>query len=168
MATSTVAPQRPRAFLTIVGGGLLAGILDGLDAVIYYGLMFGVSAQRIFHHIASGLIGTHVSIRLGWCGVALGVALHFAIAFGAAAVYYFVALKLPLLIHRPVLSGTVFGLGLYVFMYHIVIPLSALPKNPNPSFSWPSFIDEIFAHVILVGIPIALMARRSARVKTVF
>ena len=165
MATSTVAPPRPRAFLTIIGGGLLAGILDGADAVVYFGLMFGVSAQRIFHHIASGLIGTQASARAGWLGVALGVLLHFTIAMGAAAVYYLVALKLPILIRRPFLSGTIFGLGLYLFMYHVVIPLSALP-NLHAPFSWPNFINEIFAHVVLVGIPIALMAQRSARVKT--
>ena len=75
------------------------------------------------------------------------------------------ALKLAPLIRRPILSGTIFGLGLYVFMYHVVIPLSAVPKNPHAAFSWPNFADEIFAHIVLVGIPIALMAQRSARVK---
>jgi uncharacterized membrane protein YagU involved in acid resistance len=156
--------SKPRPLPTIIGGGLLAGVLDGLDAIIYYGLMFGVSAQRIFHFIASGLIGPHASARLGWCGVALGVVLHFSIAIGAATVYYFAALKLPILIHRPVFSGTIFGLGLYLFMYHVVIPLSAVPRDPHAPFSWPNFIDEIFAHIVLVGIPIALMAQRSTRI----
>jgi hypothetical protein len=50
-------------------------------------------------------------------------------------------------------------------MYHVVIPLSAVPKNPHATFSWTTFVDEIFAHIVLVGIPIALMAQRSARVK---
>lgn len=166
MATSTVTAPQPRALPTIFGGGLLAGLLDGADAVIYYGLMFGVSPARIFHHIASGLIGIRASAQLGWLGVALGVLLHFSIAVGGAAVFYLVALKLPLLIRRPLLSGAIFGLGLYVFMYHAVIPLSALPKNPHTAFSWPNFIDEIFAHIILVGFPIALIARHSALKRT--
>lgn len=163
MGDSMMTAPRPRALATILGGGLLAGVLDGLDAIIYYGLMFGVSAQRIFHHIASGLIGAQASARLGWCGVALGVVLHFSIAIGAAVVYYFAALKLSILVRRPLFSGTIFGLGLYLFMYHVVIPLSAVPKNPHAPFSWPNFIDEIFAHIVLVGIPIAWMARRSAQ-----
>lgn len=162
MASSTITAPRPRALETVIGGGLIAGLLDGLDAIIYYGAMFGVSPARIFHHIASGLIGTRASAQLGWPGVALGVLLHFLIAIGGAAVFYLVALKLPLLVRRPLLSGAIFGLGLYVFMYYVVIPLSALPKNPHAAFSWPNFIDEIFAHIVLVGFPIALMARRSA------
>ncbi|HTA86669.1 MAG TPA: hypothetical protein VK729_10385, partial [Silvibacterium sp.] len=98
-------------------------------------------------------------------GVVLGVALHLSIALGAATSYYFAALKFSLLIRRPFLSGTVLGLGLYLVMYHIVIPLSALPKNPHATFSIADFISEIFAHVVLVGFPIALLARRSTRVK---
>ena len=165
MVTSVVTTPRPRAWGTIAYGGLLAGFLDGADAIIYYHLIFGIPVQSIFHYIASGLIGVQASIHAGLAGVALGVILHLSIAIGAAAVYYFAALKLPVLLRRPILSGTIFGLGLYVFMYHVVIPLSAVPKNPHATFSWENFADEIFAHIVLVGIPIALIAQRSARVK---
>jgi hypothetical protein len=44
----------------------------------------------------------------------------------------------------------------------MVIPLYALPKRP-PGISWPAFIDEVVAHTLFVGLPIALMAARSAR-----
>jgi hypothetical protein len=162
MATSITAPPRPRALPAILGGGLLAGLLDGTDAIIYFGLKSNVHAGRIFHYIASGLIGIRASIQAGWLGVLLGVILHFTIAIGAAAVYYFVALKLPLLIRRPFLSGTIFGLGLYVFMNFVVVPLSAVPKPPHPVFSWLDLASGIFAHVVLIGIPIALIAQRSA------
>jgi hypothetical protein len=165
MATSIVTTPRPRAWGTIAGGGLLAGFLDGTDAIIYYHLTFGIPVQSIFHYIASGLIGVQASIHAGLAGVALGVILHFSIAIGAATVYYFAALKLPILVRQPILSGAIFGLGLYVFMYHVVIPLSAVPKNPHATFSWTTFVDEIFAHIVLVGVPIALMAQRSTRVK---
>ncbi|HSY72917.1 MAG TPA: hypothetical protein VK798_11765 [Alloacidobacterium sp.] len=165
MAISTVPITRPQAALTIWGGGLLAGLLNGVHAIVYYGVKSGVSAPSIFRYIASGLIGSHAARQSGWAGVVLGVALHLSIALGAATVYYFAALKFSLLIWRPFLSGTVLGLGLYVVMYHIVIPLSALPKNPHAAFSIADFISEIFAHVVLVGFPIALLARRSTRVK---
>jgi hypothetical protein len=45
---------------------------------------------------------------------------------------------------------------------HVVIPLSALPERP-PGISWPAFIDEVVAHTLFVGLPIALMASRSAQ-----
>ena len=165
MATPAVAKPSPHAGETIAGGGLLAGLLDGAHAVIYYSLISGIAAGSIFRYIASGLIGTHAVIGLGALGIVLGVVLHFVIAFGAAAVYYVAALKMPVLIRRPFLSGTIFGLGLYAFMYHVVIPLSAVARNPHAAFSWAGFASEIFAHVVLVGIPIALIARHSALVK---
>ncbi|HTZ90025.1 MAG TPA: hypothetical protein VMA71_06785 [Alloacidobacterium sp.] len=165
MATTIASPPRPRAIPTILGGGLLAGLLDGTDAIIYFGLKSNVSAGRIFHYIASGLIGIRASIQLGWLGVILGVILQFTIAIGGAAVYYFAALKLPILIRRPFLSGTIFGLGLYTFMNLVVVPLSAVPKNPHPTFSWIDLASGLFAHIVLIGIPIALIAQRSARVK---
>ncbi len=165
MATSIVTALRPRPLPTIAGGGLLAGLLDGVDVITYYGLKSGVAAQNIFRYIASGLIGMRAAVHAGALGVILGVGLHFTVALGAAAVYYLVALKLSILIRRPFLSGTIFGLGLYFFMNRIVVPLSAVPKNPNAVFSWTDFASGIFAHVVLIGIPIALMAQRSACVR---
>jgi uncharacterized membrane protein YagU involved in acid resistance len=76
--------------------------------------------------------------------------------------YYLLALKLTLLVRRPWLSGAIFGLVFYAFMYGVVIPLSALPPRP-PGIPWPAVIDEIFAHIFLVGLPVALLAARSAR-----
>lgn len=47
-------------------------------------------------------------------------------------------------------------------MYRVVIPLSALPPRP-PGIPWAAVIDEIFAHIFLVGLPVSLLAARSAR-----
>jgi len=43
----------------ILSGGLVVGILDGLDAVIFFGLR-GVRPIRIFQAIASGLLGMNL------------------------------------------------------------------------------------------------------------
>src|SRR5262249_51849313 len=74
MTTSVTLPQpkRPRAFQTILLGGLVAGIFDGLDAVIFFGWTAGVSPGRIFQHIASGLLGTSAFHR-GWYTILLGI-----------------------------------------------------------------------------------------------
>jgi len=161
--TKTASKISP--FVSIVGGGLLAGLLDGADAIIYYGLMYGVSAKQISIHIASGLIGRHAAVQGGELSIVLGLFLHFLIAFSAATIFYLVAGKWPSILSHPLLSGTVFGLLWYMLMYRIVLPLSAIPRNPNPRFSLPDFADEIFAHIFLVGIPIALMATYSLHVK---
>ena len=48
---------RPRAFETIVYGGLAVAILDGLFAFVFYGLILGAKPLRIFQSVAVGLLG---------------------------------------------------------------------------------------------------------------
>jgi|ERR1700691_76246 uncharacterized membrane protein YagU involved in acid resistance len=151
----------PRAFQTILIGGSIAGLLDGLDAVVYYRLAFAVPPALLFQNIASGLLGRQ-SFHEGWHTVVLGVALQFLIAIGAAAVYYLASLVIPVLLRKPWIYGPIFGLGRYLFMHYVVVPLSAVPKRTAP-VTTTELLDQLFSHAILVGLPIALMARRSTR-----
>jgi hypothetical protein len=107
---------------TVVLGGLAAGVLDGMDAVLFYGLVDGVKPTALFQFIASSLLGRE-SFDGGWRIVALGIALHFVVAFGAAAFYYAASFQFPSILRRPFLCGPLFGLGLYFFMQRVVIPL---------------------------------------------
>ena len=47
---------RPKALETILFGGLIAGVLDGLDAAIYYDWVSGVVPARLCRGIASAMI----------------------------------------------------------------------------------------------------------------
>ncbi len=58
----------------------------------------------------------------------LGFVLHFAMALIMAAVYYVAATRIPLLVKRAVWCGPIYGLGLYLTMNYIVLPLSALGR----------------------------------------
>jgi len=115
----------------------------------------------LFQSIASGLLGPH-SFRGSWPTVALGIALQFFIAIGAATFYYASALLVPALVRQPWICGPAFGIGLFYFMQHVVIPLSAVHKRTAP-MSLIELVDQLLSHAFLVGLPIALMARRSAR-----
>lgn len=152
---------RPRAFETILVGGLIAGILDGLDAAIYYDLVSGVAPARLFRGIASGLLGAK-SFDGGWYTTLLGVGLHFTIAIGAAAVFYAACLAIPALLRKPWISGPAYGLVVYSVMHYIVVPLSLVRHRTAPMSGW-ELVDQLFSHMFFVGLPIALMARRSAR-----
>lgn len=165
MTTSITPLPRSHAWKTIACAGLFAGALDLADAILYFGLRFGVSPRRIFTHIASGLIGPRAAAHNPAASAVLGLLLHFFIACAAAAVFYCAAQLLPSMLQRPYTFGTLFGLVWYGFMYSVVIPLSAIPSNPNERFSFPSVANEILAHVFLVGIPIVLIVRRSALVR---
>ncbi len=152
---------RPKALETILFGGLIAGVLDGLDAVVYYGWASGVAPARLFQHIASGLLGAK-AFNGGWATTLLGVACHFTIAIGAAAVFYAASLMIPFLAQKPWISGPVFGLCVFLVMHNIVVPLSAVAPRKFPMMGW-ELADQLFSHMFFVGLPIALMARRSAR-----
>jgi hypothetical protein len=159
--SAPIVQQRPRAVPTILWGGLIAGILDGLDAVIFYRAAFGIPPARLFQGIARGLLGTR-ALTGGWKTVVLGIALHFTVAIGAAAFFYGASLLIPALFRNPWICGPAFGIGLYFFMQHVAIPLSAIPKRAHPA-PLIDVIDQLFSHMVFVGLPIALMARRSAR-----
>jgi uncharacterized membrane protein YagU involved in acid resistance len=143
----------------VLAGGLIAGTLDIAYACIFWGLKSDVPARRILQSVAAGLLGK-ASFEGGWQTAALGLALHYLIALSMSVVYYLVAARWPLLRERPVLCGAAYGMLLYGVMNYVVVPLSAAgagSKNPL----WITL--SIAAHVLLIGIPIALLARRAHR-----
>ena len=150
---------RNREFVkTILLGGLTVGILDGLFAVVYYGLILGVKTTRIFQAVAAGLLGKD-SFDGGTPTFLLGILLHFVVAACIAAVYFVASLKLPFLIQRAVVCGLIYGMIAYLVMNYVVVPLSnAVPGK----FSLVNFIVAFIGHAFLVGLPIALITRKFA------
>ena len=158
-------PARPRAFGTIVYGGLAVGVLDFLDANIFFGLWYGAKPMRIWQSVASGLIGRERAVVNGGLKTALlGVFLHFVIAFLIATVFYGASLILPTLIRQPVIWGLIYGVACYYVMTYVVVPLSAVPPRTAP-VPWPTFLNGVIGHALLVGLPVALCARRSAKAR---
>jgi len=146
-----------RGARVILMAGLLAGALDITAAFLVYGLR-GASPVRILQSIASGLLGG-AAFQGGWGAAALGAVLHFLIAIVAAAVYYGASRKLGILVRRPVISGLLYGVMVYVFMNHVVLPLSAVPKRP---FVLSMAAVIVVVHMLCVGLPIALVIRAAA------
>ncbi len=144
------------AFLAIFWGGLACGILDITQAFTAWGLQNGVKPVSILQHIASGLLGPR-SFQGGAKTAALGAVLHFFIAFTAAAVYYAASRWLPFMTNQAVLSGLLYGEAVFLFMYFVVVPLSAATKSP---FTMATLITGPIGHMFLVGLPIALAVRR--------
>ncbi len=150
-----VASTRLGLVKIIVGAGLIAGTLDIVDALIFYGLR-GVPAVRILQGIAYGLIG-HASYTQGMRSALLGLLLHFFIATTAAAIYILVSQKLPLSNH-PILFGSLYGVAVYLVMNYVVLPLSHVGLRPLPPLV--PLINGVGALIFCVGIPIALISSR--------
>lgn len=174
-----------RGLVAILLGGVCAGVLDILYAFVVYGpLSYELSPEQVLQSVAAGWIGREASRAGGMETAALGLATHFLIATLMAAVFVLAASRMSLLSKRPVFWGLVYGLGLYVVMNYVAVPLSAAATGHFPSglseaverlqtafsslrprydASHPWMIPgTIFTHTVLVGVPIALIARRFA------
>jgi hypothetical protein len=157
--TSTLG--NPRAFETILYGGLAVGVLDFTEIVLFVWLRGG-RPITVFQYVASGAIGRD-AYNGGWKTFLLGVMFHFVVAFGVATAFYMASRFLPILIRHAIVCGMIYGVAVYFFMNKVVIPLSAAAKLP---FTWIGFLNGIIGHALLVGLPVALIARWSSAKKS--
>lgn len=134
---------------------LVAGTLDILAAILLTLIIGKRSVADMLRFVASGPFpGASES---GTSGAALGLLVHFALMAVMVAVYFFAAKRWPALSAKPLWTGIVYGLITYVVMNLIVVPLR-WPQAWPPSFL--SVSTQLFCHIVLVGIPIALIAAR--------
>jgi hypothetical protein len=147
-----------RALPAILAAGLLCGVMD-ITAAFLTLAPKGISPRQILQGIASGLMGPP-SFRGGWTTGALGLAIHFLIAFTAAAIFYVASRKIPTLLDHPWLAGAGYALVVYGFMYWVVIPLDHLRSKP---VTLSGTVIAIVTHIVCVGLPISLVIHRFAR-----
>jgi uncharacterized membrane protein YagU involved in acid resistance len=168
----------------IIKGGLAAGALDILYAFVVYGpLTFGLTPPQVLQSVAAGWLGREPSMAGGLPTAALGLVTHFGIATAMAAVFVVAARRWRSLVDHAVLWGLIYGVILYVAMNYIVAPLSAAHASGHfpaslgeigarlcdafstlrPKNNVPLLIGTILTHTVLVGLPIALIARRELK-----
>jgi hypothetical protein len=131
----------------------IAGILDIAAAVILT-LIYGRDPMNMLRTVASGPFPG--AKGMGDAGAALGLAVHFGLMAIMAAAFVLAADRMPALKQRPLLWGLLYGLATYVVMNLIVVPLRF---GSFPS-SAVGVVTQLFCHIVLVGIPIALVAKK--------
>src|ERR1019366_10765443 len=141
----------PFRFAALFWAGLIAGSLDITDALVFYGLR-GVPPVRLLQNIASGLLGRD-AFQGGLGTAALGLLLHFAIACSAATFYYLLSRSFGLLNRYFVVCGLVYGLGVYLFMNHIVLPLAFVNRAP---LSGVALVNGVLAVMLFIGLTISM------------
>ncbi len=140
---------------------LVAGTLDILFAIILT-LVRGNDPAAMLRSVGSGPYPA--ATEMGTAGSALGLITHFTLMAIMAAVFVLAARQRPSLLDKPIQSGVLYGLATYVVMNLIVVPLRFdTPLPPKPM----SIATQLFAHIVLVGIPIALIAAHQFRARTV-
>lgn len=130
----------------------IAGTLDILAAVLLT-LAYGRAVPGMLRYVASGPFPD--AVRWGDAGAALGLGVHYALMAVMAAAFILAADRFPRFKQQPVVWGLIYGIDTYIAMNLIVVPLRF--------GTWPSatgVATQLFCHLLLVGLPIAFVARR--------
>jgi hypothetical protein len=139
---------------TILTATAVAGTLDILSAFVF---STTASPPQVLRYVATGPFGDGMA-DAGAGGALLGLLVHYGIMTIMVTVFVLASRRWPALTASPILSGIAYGLLLYGVMYWIVLPLRFPALFP---ITQPIRVAKaLFSHLILVGIPIAVIARR--------
>ena len=142
------------AIRAIVITGLVVGAMDITSAFII-AISRGSTVTRLLQFVASGLIGQK-AFQGGTATAALGLVLHFVIAFTVVIVFYIASRRLAVLRRWAVPSGILYGMIVFAVMNLIVLPLSAA----RPRHSLTGDLIQIGIHMFVIGLPTSLLLRR--------
>lgn len=115
----------------------------------------GSTAVRLLQFVASGLLGAE-AFQGGSSTAALGLALHFMIAFTVVIVFYVARERLAFAREHAVAAGITYGILVWLAMNLIVLPLSAA----RPRHALVPDLIQIGIHMCIIGLPTSLLLRR--------
>jgi hypothetical protein len=157
-ALASSVPHRHSAARSIASIALVAGTADITGACIH-AAFFGATPVRVFHSVASGLLGPK-SFEGGAATAALGLFLHYFIMTCWATAFYLASRKFTSLVDKWYIWGPMYGVFVHVFMQYVTIPLSAIRPRP---FNLQNFLIGLGIHMVCVGTAIAYTTRRCTR-----
>ncbi|HET7696041.1 MAG TPA: hypothetical protein VFK57_10065 [Vicinamibacterales bacterium] len=152
--------NRARWGSAFVVSALTAGVLDITYAILFSYFRSGTTPARLLQSVASGALGRDAYAG-GAATAALGLGFHFLIAFIITAVFFAAAARVPALTSHPAVTGALYGIGVYLVMNFVVIPLSKIGPRPLPAAI--VVVTGVLVHMFLIGFPIASGARRAFR-----
>ena len=166
MPTPSATPVAPPAgglidWSALLPAWLICGVLDINAAFISAYFTANRTPMWVLRAVASALLGRDAAFNGGaWVG-AMGLAMHFTVAFTAALIFHLFSRKFPVLLRHAIPFGMLFGFGVYLFMNCITIPgcswfrslYLGTPVNwSHAQFAWPQF----GIHLTCVGLGISL------------
>ena len=138
-------------------------IVGGLDFV-YASLstvLRGGSFVKLWQFVGSGLLGPQ-AFSMGLVGAVCGVVFHFLIMaiFGAAICFLY--RKMPLIGKQPVAAGIAYGIGIWLVMNFLVVPLSHTGAKAPP-VELGAILNLGFAMHLVIGLLLVLITKRGLR-----
>lgn len=135
---------------------LVAGALDALDGVVFFGLK-GLNPIQVLQFIASGVLGA-AAFTGGLTAAGVGVLVHFSITAVIAAIYIFASQRVSVLRSQWVLCGLLYGAAVWAVMNLVVLPHTAVAHSP---ITLAALLNGILGHAFLIGLPISYFARKT-------
>lgn len=132
------------------------GVLD-ISKAIFFATLGGGSGIRVLQSVASGALG-RTAYAGGLITAALGLGLHFLIAFSVFTAYYLTSARFPALVRHALVLGPLYGVATHIFMQFVVFPLSAIGPVPH---RLAGMVDGILTHIICVGLPTGVVTREA-------
>jgi hypothetical protein len=134
-------------FSRLIRAGLLTGVTDGLFSSVLSVVFYHSTASRLFQGVAAVLLGQE-AFNGGTATVALGVLMHFGVAFGWSALFLFLVMRsrwIHGLLASPygvVKVASLYGPFIWMVMSLAVIPLlTHRPPTINNRW-WIQFIGH--------------------------
>ena len=157
---STSLNNRNSLVRSIVLGGVIIGTLHLIIQDFFvFSLLDNTPFISVLQYMASGALG-NAAFAGGLATALLGVLFHALVCFAVASIFILSADRIPLLRRNVVVGSLLYGIGVFIVMNLIVLPLSAAPRLPpwEPS----QLIELIIEHALVAGLPLGLLIRRNA------
>lgn len=148
-----------KQFSKLLKIGLIVGILDGVAACVNAYIKSGITPDRVFKYIASGVFGS-AAFKGDTMMIVWGCLFHLTIAIIWTIIFYWVFRYFKLSRYSFLLNGLAFGIIIWALMQFVVVPLSGVPPLP---FSFKGAVVMIFIHMFVIGIPMAYLFSKNLK-----
>jgi hypothetical protein len=146
--------------MQFVRAGLVTGVTDGLFSSALAAFVYGSTVKRLWQGVASVLLGA-AAFDGGTRTAAIGLAMHFGVAFAWSGVFFVLVLSVPWLrglIASPpgvIAVASIYGPIIWMVMSLALIPLFT-HRPPAINLRW---WVQFFGHIPFVALPIVLSSR---------
>jgi hypothetical protein len=159
---ASTSPSNRNSLLRLsVIGGLLIGILHlVIQAWIVFILILKLAPSFMIgaQYVASGVMGD-AAYTGGFATALLGVILEILMTIIIAGIFIFSADRIPLLRKNVIVGSLLYGIGVFIVMNFIVLPLSAATVSAPPPMGL--LIEIIVEHMLLIGLPLGIIVQRN-------
>ena len=165
LAPAARADRPSSRVAAIVTGTLLCGVLDLAAACIQAWTQAGRPPVAVVKGIASAVVG-RTALDGGPDMIALGLAMHFAVALTATVVFYLLSRRVRVLRTAPLLLiGPLYGVVVFAAMNYGTLPLMSCVRSLylGTAARWPGGMGWplLVVHLVCVGLPIVWAIRRA-------